>query len=168
MKALVILISVVVAVTSSGHILSKRSLLGGHRNHHHGHSRHHSHQEPRRNHQGRRFGSRVGRDGDHHHHEETNDVARAPSTGYLPAAEQDYDDQLPGYDELIARNENLPGYDEDYGSGDGDQSQYGNDQASYNEDYDNEESSGAEPKIEEPEDSYGVPEQEEGSGVEDR
>merc|ERR1719343_482447 len=100
MKAVVILLSLV--VLCSAHSIEKRSLLG--RQHGHGHDDHHHQHTPR---QRFRFsGSRVGRDGEHHHEDRQVEI-RGASTSYLPADEDD----LAGYESSgDVRSEGLPGY----------------------------------------------------------
>merc|ERR1719343_235644 len=100
MKAVVILLSLV--VLCSAHSIEKRSLLG--RQHGHGHDDHHHQHTPR---QRFRFsGSRVGRDGEHHHEDRQVEI-RGASTSYLPADEDD----LAWYESSgDVRSEGLPGY----------------------------------------------------------
>jgi len=120
MKALVFLCLLGLGLATT-HSLSRRSLLGrgrgGHR--HHGQDHHNAPRQRQRQRQrsrGRQFGSRrAGRDGvhdtehdaDHDSEHDSHHPITAISTGYLPAAADDYyDDDLAGY----KAGEGLPGY----------------------------------------------------------
>merc|ERR1711892_1242943 len=117
MKAAVI--SIGLLVVCSSHVIKRRSLLGGHQAHGHGHHGHHQPHHRQQHQAGQSLGQRAGRDGDHHH-EESEDEIRAAPTGYLPAADDyEYEEDLAGYntEQAGTRSDDLGGYGDDDLSG---------------------------------------------------
>merc|ERR1711892_98943 len=130
-------------VVCSSHVLNKRSLLGGHQSHgngqqgQHGHHQQHHQSHHRQRQQSRNlFGQRAGRDGDNHQ-DDSDDEIRAAPTGYLPADDYEYEEDLA--EEAATRSEDIAGYSDDNLSGyengaaaeEKDQAQYENEQGQY-------------------------------------
>lgn len=128
MKALVFLCLLGIGLATT-HSLSRRSLLGrGRGGHQHHEPAHHNapreRQRQRQRSRGRKFSSRrAGRDGvhdtdhdsDHDSEHDSHHPITAISTGYLPAAADDYyDDDLAGY--RAGEGQGLPGYEGEQGA----------------------------------------------------